>query len=34
MTLPGLVYQLGHEVDARRDAVGDLAQAEIAPRAA
>ena len=34
MTLPGLDFQLGQEVDALRDAVRDFAQAEIAPRAA
>ena len=32
--LPGLDYQLGEDIDALRDAVRDLAQAEIAPRAA
>ena len=34
MTLPGLGFQLGQEVDALRDTVRDFAQAEIAPRAA
>ena len=34
MTLPGLDFQLGQEVDALRDTVRDFAQAEIAPRAA
>jgi len=34
MTLPGLDFQLGDDVDALRDAVHAFAQAEIAPRAA
>jgi len=34
MTLPGLDFQLGQDVDALRQAVHDFAQAEIAPRAA
>ena len=34
MTLPGLDFQLGQDIDALRDAVRDFAQAEIAPRAA
>ncbi len=34
MTLPGLDFQLGEDVDALREAVHDFAQAEIAPRAA
>jgi isovaleryl-CoA dehydrogenase len=34
MTLPGLNFQLGEDIDALRDAVADFAQAEIAPRAA
>jgi isovaleryl-CoA dehydrogenase len=34
MTLPGLDFQLGEDVDALRQAVHDFAQAEIAPRAA
>ncbi|MEY2891890.1 MAG: hypothetical protein RJA98_1798 [Pseudomonadota bacterium] len=34
MTLPGLNFQLGEDIDALRDAVHDFAQAEIAPRAA
>ena len=34
MTLPGLDFQLGEDVDALRDAVHAFAQAEIAPRAA
>jgi isovaleryl-CoA dehydrogenase len=34
MTLPGLNFQLGDDIDALRDAVRDFAQAEIAPRAA
>ena len=34
MTLPGLDFQLGDDVDALRDAVHTFAQAEIAPRAA
>jgi len=34
MTLPGLDFQLGQDVDALREAVHDFAQAEIAPRAA
>jgi isovaleryl-CoA dehydrogenase len=34
MTLPGLDFQLGEDVDALRAAVHDFAQAEIAPRAA
>jgi len=34
MTLPGLDFQLGQDVDALREAVQDFAQAEIAPRAA
>ena len=33
MTLPGLDFQLGEDVDALRDAVHAFAQAEIAPRA-
>ena len=33
MTLPGLDFQLGEDVDALREAVHDFAQAEIAPRA-
>jgi isovaleryl-CoA dehydrogenase len=33
MTLPGLDFQLGQDVDALREAVHDFAQAEIAPRA-
>ncbi len=34
MTLPGLDFQLGEDIDALRDAVRSFAQAEIAPRAA
>ena len=34
MTLPGLDFQLGQDVDALRQSVHDFAQAEIAPRAA
>ncbi len=34
MTLPGLNFQLGEDIDALRDAVHDFAQAEIAPLAA
>jgi isovaleryl-CoA dehydrogenase len=34
MSLPGLDFQLGEDIDALRDAVRDFAQAEIAPRAA
>ena len=34
MTLPGLTFQLGEDIDALRDAVQAFAQAEIAPRAA
>jgi isovaleryl-CoA dehydrogenase len=34
MTLPGLDFQLGQDVDALREAVHAFAQAEIAPRAA
>ena len=34
MTLPGLDFQLGEDVDSLRQAVHDFAQAEIAPRAA
>ena len=34
MTLPGLDFQLGEDIDALRDAVRDFAQTEIAPRAA
>jgi isovaleryl-CoA dehydrogenase len=34
MTLPGLNFQLGDDIDALRDAVRAFAQAEIAPRAA
>jgi isovaleryl-CoA dehydrogenase len=34
MTLPGLDFQLGEDIDSLRDAVRDFAQAEIAPRAA
>ncbi|MGA1286351.1 MAG: isovaleryl-CoA dehydrogenase [Rubrivivax sp.] len=34
MSLPGLDFQLGDDIDALRDAVRDFAQAEIAPRAA
>jgi isovaleryl-CoA dehydrogenase len=34
MSLPGLNFQLGEEIDALRDAVRAFAQAEIAPRAA
>ena len=34
MTLPGLDFQLGEDVDALREAVHAFAQAEIAPRAA
>ena len=34
MTLPGLDFQLGDDVDALRDAVHAFAQAEIAPRSA
>ena len=34
MTLPGLDFQLGQDVDALREAMHDFAQAEIAPRAA
>ncbi|MBA3771482.1 MAG: isovaleryl-CoA dehydrogenase [Ramlibacter sp.] len=34
MSLPGLNFQLGEDIDALRDAVRDFAQAEIAPRAA
>ncbi len=34
MSLPGLNFQLGGDIDALRDAVHDFAQSEIAPRAA
>ena len=34
MELPGLNFQLGEDIDALRDAVRSLAQAEVAPRAA
>jgi isovaleryl-CoA dehydrogenase len=34
MSLPGLDFQLGDDVDALRDAVRDFARSEIAPRAA
>jgi isovaleryl-CoA dehydrogenase len=34
MTLPGLNFQLGEDIDALRDAVREFAQAEIAPLAA
>jgi isovaleryl-CoA dehydrogenase len=34
MSLPGLDFHLGDDIDALRDAVRDFAQAEIAPRAA
>ncbi len=34
MSLPGLNFHLGEDIDALRDAVRDFAQAEIAPRAA
>jgi isovaleryl-CoA dehydrogenase len=34
MTLPGLNFDLGEDIDALRDAVAAFAQAEIAPRAA
>src|SRR3954467_9540808 len=34
MTLPGLNFQLGDDIDALRDAVREFAQSEIAPRAA
>ena len=34
MTLPGLDFMLGDDIDALRDAVRQFAQAEIAPRAA
>ncbi|QXL84364.1 isovaleryl-CoA dehydrogenase [Comamonas sp. NLF-1-9] len=34
LSLPGLNFQLGEDIDALRDAVRDFAQAEIAPRAA
>ena len=34
MTMPGLNFQLGEDIDALREAVADFAQAEIAPRAA
>ena len=34
MTLPGLNFMLGDDVDALRDAVRSFAEAEIAPRAA
>jgi len=34
MSLPGLNFQLGEDIDALRDAVQDFAAAEIAPRAA
>ena len=34
MSLPGLDFQLGDDIDALRDAMRDFAQAEIAPRAA
>ncbi len=34
MTLPGLNFQLGEDIDALRDAVREFAQTEIAPRAA
>jgi isovaleryl-CoA dehydrogenase len=34
MSLPGLDFQLGEDIDALRDAVRHFAQAEIAPRAA
>ena len=32
--LPGLNFQLGEDIDALRNAVHDIAQTEIAPRAA
>jgi isovaleryl-CoA dehydrogenase len=34
MSMPGLDFQLGEDIDALRDAVRDFAQTEIAPRAA
>ena len=34
MSLPGLNFQLGEDIDALRDAVRDFCSAEIAPRAA
>lgn len=34
MTLPGLNFDLGQDLDMLRDAVADFAKAEIAPRAA
>ncbi|MFX8012243.1 acyl-CoA dehydrogenase family protein, partial [Acinetobacter baumannii] len=34
MTLPGLNFQLGEDIDALRDAVRAFAETEIAPRAA
>ena len=34
MSLPGLNFHLGDDIDALRDAVREFAQAEIAPRAA
>ncbi|MDB5820630.1 MAG: acyl-CoA dehydrogenase, partial [Rhizobacter sp.] len=34
MTMPGLDFELGDDIDALRDTVRDFAQAEIAPRAA
>ena len=34
MSLPGLNFMLGEDIDALRDAVHGFAQAEIAPRAA
>ena len=34
MSLPGLNFHLGEDIDALRDAVREFAQAEIAPRAA
>src|SRR5258706_12426114 len=34
MTLPGLDFQLGEDIEALRDAVREFAQTEIAPRAA
>jgi isovaleryl-CoA dehydrogenase len=34
MSMPGLNFQLGEDIDALREAVADFAQAEIAPRAA
>jgi isovaleryl-CoA dehydrogenase len=34
MSMPGLNFQLGEDIDALREAVADFAQSEIAPRAA